>query len=595
MNQTVKKLLAKALLNALQELASSYRAERLATKDIASDLPTLQELETSLSVPKQPSHGDWATGIAMRLSKPWGMPPPVLAQRLVQCLVAPKAGPIHIRSAEPAGPGFVNIWLEPAILHAAIPYILKHPDDYGNTSEHGQARILLEFVSANPTGPLHVGHGRQAALGDCLANILESQGFNVTREFYYNDAGAQIENLALSVQARAQGLSPDAPGFPADGYRGDYIVDIAKAYMSGASVATADGLTVVGSGDTKDLDAIRLFSVAYLRHEQDQDLKAFGVRFDHFSLESALYRDGHVGSVVTRLKASGHAYAHEGALWLRSSQFGDDKDRVMQKRDGSYTYFVPDVAYHEQKFGRGFVRAINIQGSDHHGTIARVRAGLAALNCGIPPEFPDYVLHKMVTVLRAGQEVKISKRAGSYVTLRDLIDWSGEGDTQRGRDATRFFLVSRKADTEFVFDVDLALSRSDENPVYYVQYAHARACSILLQGSATLEDFTEGAKDDAERLNKQLSLLASPKEKSLSSRLSQFPEILSMASQELAPHLLAFYLRDLAADLHAFYNAERVLVDDPDLRSARLMLVAATALVIRRGLALLGVSAPARM
>jgi arginyl-tRNA synthetase len=428
--------------------------------------------------------------------------------------------------------------------------------------------------------------------------LLETRGYAVTREFYYNDAGAQIENLARSVQARITGLTPDSPDFPPDGYRGDYIVDIAQAYGMRQAVTPADGPALVGTGDPNDLEAIRKFAVAYLRCEQDQDLKAFGVRFDHFSLESALYRDGHVARVVERLRGSGHAYTQDGALWLRSTDFGDDKDRVMQKQDGGFTYFVPDVAYHEQKFLRGFCRAINIQGSDHHGTIARVRAGLSALGVGIPKDFPDYVLHKMVTVVRGGQEVKISKRAGSYVTLRDLIQWSGDGDMQKGRDAVRFFLVSRKADTEFVFDIDLALARSDENPVYYVQYAHARACSLLEQAQASVAQwvgrFAPGASAESSALP-MLGVLVQTQERALCMRLSQFPEVLEQAATELAPHLVAFYLRDLAADLHSFYNAHRVLVEDPALRDARLCLVAATAAMLREGLGLLGVSAPERM
>jgi arginyl-tRNA synthetase len=343
-----------------------------------------------------------------------------------------------------------------------------------------------------------------------------------------------------------------------------------------------------------------------LRHEQDLDLRAFGVTFDQFSLESALYTEGHVQSVVDRLVANRSAYEQDGALWLRSTDHGDDKDRVMRKTDGGYTYFVPDVAYHEQKFLRGFHKAINIQGSDHHGTIARVRAGLQALNVGIPKGFPDYVLHKMVTVMRGGQEVKISKRAGSYVTLRDLIQWSGEirdesgesqgFDEQRGRDAVRFFLISRKADSEFVFDVDLALSRSDENPVYYIQYAHARICSVLSQAGMTMaQAMTWGQSFGPQDLAERLSTLIERQETDLMARLSDYPALLAQLAQELAPHGLAYYLRDLAADLHGFYNAQRILVDDPLVREARLLLLLATAGVMRSGLGILGVSSPERM
>ncbi|MEN9765630.1 MAG: Arginine--tRNA ligase, partial [Pseudomonadota bacterium] len=452
MIQTPKAALAAVLHDALTALARG-QDPTLPPLPEGLVLPSREEVEQSLVPAKQSAHGDLATGLAMRLARPWGQAPIRIATALAAQLTGAPRAAVLIDRAEPAPPGFVNVWLRADAQAAIVQAILQDPAAFGRRPIDPSQTILLEFVSANPTGPLHVGHGRQAALGDCLAALIESQGSAVTREFYYNDAGAQIENLARSVQARLKGLTPDSPEFPPDGYRGDYIVDIAQAYGACQALTPADGPALVGKADPEDLEAIRQFAVAYLRCEQDQDLKAFGVRFDHFSLESALYRDGHVERVVARLRASGHAYTQDGALWLRSTDFGDDKDRVMQKQDGGFTYFVPDVAYHEQKFLRGFRRAINIQGSDHHGTIARVRAGLSALGVGIPKGFPDYVLHKMVTVVRGGQEVKISKRAGSYVTLRDLIQWSGDGDMQKGRDAVRFFLVSRKADTEFVFDI----------------------------------------------------------------------------------------------------------------------------------------------
>ena len=335
---------------------------------------------------------------------------------------------------------------------------------FGHAKAGNAGKVQVEFVSANPTGPLHVGHGRQAALGDALAALLSSQGHAVTREFYYNDAGAQIQNLALSVQARSRGIGPGDAGWPADGYAGDYIGEIAQDF--GAQ-----------KGNLNDLDAVRKFAVAFLRKEQDLDLQKFGVRFDVYYLESSLYADGKVDATVKGLVASGRTYEKEGALWLRTTDDGDDKDRVVRKSDGSYTYFVPDVAYHVTKWQRGFRTVINVQGTDHHSTITRVRAGLQALGLGIPKGYPDYVLHSLVKVMRGGAEVKISKRAGSYVTVRDLVDWVG-------RDAVRFFLVSRKADTEFTFDVDLALEKSEQNPVYYVQYAHARVCSLFAKWSA---------------------------------------------------------------------------------------------------------------
>jgi arginyl-tRNA synthetase len=477
-----------------------------------------------------------------------------------------------------AGPGFINIHIRLAAKLAVVPAILAQGRQFGVATATIEQPVLVEFVSANPTGPLHVGHGRQAALGDAICALLETQGLRVTREFYYNDAGNQIDNLARSVQARARGIAPDDPQFPADGYRGDYILDIATDYLARKTVSGEQVPAVTAGGDTDDIGAIRRFAVAYLRNEQDIDLKAFGVRFDNYYLESSLYSEGRVESTVEALKASGETYEEGGALWLRTTGHGDDKDRVMRKSDGSYTYFVPDVAYHIAKWERGFARAINIQGSDHHSTVMRVRAGLQAVKRGIPAGYPDYVLHKMVTVMKGGEEVKISKRAGSYVTLRDLVD-------EVGRDATRFFLVSRKADTEFVFDIDLAKSQSEENPVYYVQYAHARLCSVLAQHGGATRD-AAGA---------DLTALDNPRELALLARLGDYPSALSHAAAELAPHLVSFYLRDLAGDFHSYYNAERILVDDLRLRHARIALASAVKQVLGNGLALLGVSAPEKM
>ena len=463
--------------------------------------------------------------------------------------------------------------------------VLAAGECFGHQAASGR-RVMVEFVSANPTGPLHVGHGRNAALGDCICNLLRSQGHEVHREFYYNDAGAQIATLAASTQARLKGFEPGDEAWPEAAYNGDYIADIAADFRARKTVH-ADDREFTASGDVADLDGIRQFAVAYLRHEQDLDLRAFGVRFDHYFLESSLYTSGRVEDTVRRLVASGKTYEKDGALWLRTTEYGDDKDRVMRKSapagadatvpDGSYTYFVPDVAYHIAKFERGFARVINVQGSDHHGTVARVRAGLQAAGVGIPPGFPDYVLYKMITVMRGGQEVKISKRAGSYVTLRDLIDWTS-------RDAVRFFLISRKADTEFVFDVDLALKAGDENPVFYVQYAHARICSVLAQYG--------GEPDHA---HADLTRLTAPSEAALMLKLADYPDMLARAAAEFAPHDVAFYLRDLAAAFHTYYASERFLVDDDGLARARMALLAATAQVLRNALALLGVGAPQAM
>lgn len=550
----------------------------------------------TLEKPKDPSHGDVACNLAMQLAKPAGRNPRELAQQLAQHVQANPACAALVQAIDIAGPGFINVRLSQAARVEVVRQVLSQGAQFGQSTAHAGETVLIEFVSANPTGPLHVGHGRQAALGDAMAEVMKTQGWKVHREFYYNDAGVQIQTLATSVQARAKGLKPGDAHWPESAYNGDYIADIAADFMAGKQVQAADGEPVQGNGNVDDLDAIRAFAVAYLRAEQDLDLKAFGVRFDQFYLESSLYSDGKVEQAVEAMVASGKTFEEGGALWLRSTDYGDDKDRVMRKSEGGYTYFVPDVAYHIQKFKRGFGKVINIQGTDHHGTIARVRAGLQACNVGIPQGYPDYVLHKMVTVMKGGQEVKISKRAGSYVTVRDLICWSGGVDESqpmlsqpealtKGRDAVRFFLVSRKADTEFVFDVDLALAQSDENPVYYVQYAHARIQSILDQAGV----------DQAAAGRANLELLAAPSEQALLRTLAAYGDVLAKAADELAPHHVAFYLRDLAAAFHTFYNAERVLVDDDALKAARVALLVAVATVLANGLTVLGVSAPKRM
>ena len=544
----------------------------------------------TLERPKLAAHGDVSCNVAMQIAKALKRNPRAIAQTIIDALLANTDG--IVERAEIAGPGFINLFLSPTARQATVATILAEGDRYGrlDTRESGNEKVMVEFVSANPTGPLHVGHGRGAAIGDSLAALLETQGFAVTREFYYNDAGVQIATLANSVQARARGLKPGDAGWPEPAYNGEYIADIAADFLARKSVS-ADDRSFTASGDVGDLDGIRQFAVAYLRHEQDLDLRAFGVEFDHYFLESSLYAEGHVAAVVESLIAAGHTYEADGALWLKTTDFGDDKDRVMKKSDGTYTYFVPDVAYHVDKWRRGYRRVINEQGTDHHGTIARVRAGLQALDAGIPEGYPDYVLHKMVRVMRDGVEVKMSKRSGDSVTLRDLIEMSGGGDDNtRGRDAVRFFLTSRKADTEFTFDVDLARAQSDENPVYYVQYAHARICSVLAQWGG--EDWESRLPELA---HADLLPLLAPREAALMQRLAEFPEMLALAASEMAPHQVAFYLKDCAADLHSYYNAERVLVDDVATRTARLALLAATRVVLASGLALVGVSAPQKM
>ena len=539
------------------ELAAWMRA------GVAKALPDAGAIEIALERPRDVAHGDFASSIAMTLARQARRNPRDIAQAIVEAL---PPTPL-VAATEIAGAGFINLFVSPAARQAVIPQLLAAGERYGH-SEAGQgAPVVVEFVSANPTGPLHVGHGRQAVLGDAIAALLATQGFAVTREYYYNDAGAQIDNLALSVQARARELKGETVEFPEDGYRGDYIRDLARRYVDEAI------------GDLGDLAALRTFAVAELRREQDQDLQALGVHFDRYYLESSLYVDGRVERTVAALVASGHTYEKDGALWLATTGFGDDKDRVMRKSDGSYTYFVPDVAYHVTKFERGFGKAINVQGSDHHGTVARVRAGLQALGAGIPAGYPDYVLHKMVTVLKGGEEVKISKRAGTSVNLRDLVD-------EVGRDAVRYFLVSRKADSEFTFDIDLARAQSDDNPVFYVQYAHARLCSVLRQAPAAGHAPASAA---------DLALLTSPYEDALLRRLDDYPLEIAAAARELAPHRVTAYLTELARDFHSYYNGERFLVDDEGLQRARLALCRATGAVLRNGLALLGISAPEQM
>ncbi len=541
-----------------------------AAKVVAPDQP---DPAIVLERPKSAEHGDFASNLAMMLARALKQNPRAIAQSLLDALPPSP----YVAKTEIAGAGFINFFLSPAAKHAVVGNVLGQGAAFGRNDQGQSRKVQVEFVSANPTGPLHVGHGRGAAVGDCLCRLLQATGWDVTREFYYNDAGAQIDNLTRSVQCRARGLTPEDAAWPEDGYRGDYIVDVARAYMAKERI-DAEDKHVVGTGDPDNAAAIREFAVAYLRREQDLDLRAFDVHFDVYSLESALYTDGKVEATVNNLIASGHTYEQDDALWLRTTSFGDDKDRVMRKREGGYTYFVPDVAYHLDKWQRGFTRVINEQGADHHSTITRVRAGLQALNVGIPQGWPDYVLHQMVTVMRGGEEVKISKRAGSYVTLRDLIDMVG-------RDATRYFLAARRADSQLVFDIDLALAHTNDNPVYYIQYAHARICSVL----------SEWGGDVAGLALVDLAPLQLPHELALLQRLSEFPETVQDAAQELAPHLLAYYLKDLAGDLHSYYNAEKFLVEDEKVKLARLALVTATRHALRNGLDLLGVSAPEKM
>ncbi len=538
-----------------QALFSAYPA----LKDEAQ--PFVIEVEK----PKNPDHGHFAVNSALQLAKKLGAKPRDIAEAIVAAL---PASALLAGKPEIAGPGFINIRLSSTAESRVVSAIFSAGDEFGRSTAGNGQKVMVEFVSANPTGPLHVGHGRGAATGDTIARLLDAQGWKVSREFYYNDAGAQINNLGLSVQARLREKAGVETSFPEDGYRGQYITEIAERYA----------LEHSQDGKGEDIEAIRKFAVAALRHEQDLDLKAFDVQFDVYYLESSLYTDGLVDKTVQHLVKMGHTYEQDGALWLKTTDYGDDKDRVMRKSDGSYTYFVPDIAYHVTKWERGFTRAITELGADHHGSLARMLAGLQAMNMGIPKGYPDYVLHQMITVMRGGEEVKISKRAGSYVTLRDLID-------EVGRDATRYFFVMRKSDSQLTFDIDLAKSRSEDNPVYYVQYAHARICSVLGQWGG----------DAATLAGTDLSPLTSKYESEVLRALADFPELLATAARELSPHLVCVYLGELAAKLHSYYNAEKFLVEDEAMKLARLALIVATRQVLKNGLAVLGVSAPEKM
>jgi arginyl-tRNA synthetase len=560
----------------LDQIRGATQSALASNNDEHTAIVTAALASLDLERPKQASHGDFACNIAMRVAKPLGKNPRDVAQAIVAALASSSL----ISKAEIAGPGFINFTLAKSAKFAVVNEVLNAGEAYGLSKQFAGQQIMVEFVSANPTGPLHVGHGRQAALGDSICRLLGSQGYRVYREFYYNDAGNQIEMLAISTQARVrelQGLA-SADAFPESGYKGNYIIDIARDYIAQHSQDP--------KGDDKD--AVRKFAVAALRHEQNLDLAAFEVKFDNFYLESSLYTEGKVDAAVALLQKSGKTYEEGGAMYLRTTDFGDDKDRVMRKSDGSgYTYFVPDVAYHIGKYQRGFTGAVNVQGADHHSTVTRVRAGLQAADIGIPQGYPDYVLHQMVTVLRGGEEVKISKRAGDYVTLRDLID-------EAGRDATRFFFVMRKADTHLNFDLDLAKKQTDENPVFYVQYAHARVAAMQRKVQETY-----GALPNLPALSQaDLSLLTETAEP-LASAIAEYPDMLSRAAREFAPHAVVFYLTDLAKKIQSWYDTDdqssRVLVDDEALRAARLALFTAAKQVVANGLSMLGVSAPERM
>ena len=546
---------------------SGLDALRVALQKAAVAIGAPADVQPNLERPRDPSHGDWATNLAMTLAKPLGQKPRDVADALLRALDTRAAG---VAEATVAGPGFINFRLSTADLAAGLKRILDAGTAYGTGAGGAGRTANVEFVSANPTGPLHVGHGRQAALGDSIAALLASQGWTVTREFYYNDAGVQIANLAKSVQVRLQEAAGDSVVIPEGGYHGEYIREIAARY---AAEHPEDRRG-------HDLEQVRAVAVRELRKEQDLDLRAFGVQFDIYYLESSLYTDGLVEKTVDRLVRAGHTFEDDGALYLRTTEYGDDKDRVMRKRDGTFTYFVPDVAYHVTKFERGYTRAINVQGADHHGTTARVRAGLQALDMGIPKGYPEYVLHQMVTVMRSGEEVKISKRAGSYVTVRDLID-------EVGRDAVRYFFLMRKGDSQLVFDVDLARSQSEENPVYYIQMAHARVCNIFRVGNVDPAGVTGAGVD--------WSVLDTPEERELVKALLDWPALVANAAESLEPHRVANWLLETARLVHTWYHKCHVLGEPEPIMQARLSLAKAARITLANGLGLLGISAPERM
>ena len=552
----MKDYLTNLLNNALKDLVKSF------DKDVIQ-----------VSRPKQIQHGDFSTNVSLPLAKILKKAPIEIAKGIVDRIPSSTL----IEKVEIAGPGYINFFLSSEARVELVNKILVEKEDFGKSTFGKNQKVQVEFVSANPTGPLHVGHGRGAAIGDSIARLLEATGWDVTKEFYYNDAGAQINSLGLSVQARAKKISPDDKEFPKDGYQGEYINDIAGGFLS-KSEFNFNGNMIRPSGDAENFQGLKEFSVAYLRHEQDLDLEAFNVNFDIFSLESSLYKNGQVEHIVNMLIKNGHTYEKDDALWLKTTSFGDDKDRVMRKSDGEYTYFVPDIAYHLDKWERGFRRVINEQGADHHSTINRVRGGLQALDMEIPSKWPEYILHQMITVMKNKKEVKISKRAGSYVTLRDLID-------EVGCDATRYFLIARRPDSQLIFDIDLAKTKNNENPVYYIQYAHARISRVLEQWNGDKESLSVKNGDSIKNLN-ELRLIKS---------ISEFPEVVFQAAAELAPHQIANYLKDCAAEFHSYYNDTKFLIDDKDMMGNRLALIRATQFIFRNGLKLLGISAPNKM
>lgn len=544
--------------------------EAIAKELVGSDVPA------RLERPRHPEHGDLATNLAMVLSKRLGKPPREVAKEIISRLDLAAAG---VASTEIAGPGFINFRLAHAVLQNRIVAILEAGRAYGRSDLGGGRKYMVEFVSANPTGPLHVAHGRGAALGDAIASLLDWAGYDVTREFYVNDAGVQIDRLAESLEARWLELQGEPAELPEGGYLGEYVIDLA------AEVEKEAGDHLRGLDRDSRLQWLRDWGVKRLGAEQDEDLREFGVHFDEYYRETTIYKEALIPETLRELEERGLTFEADGALWLRTTVFGDDKDRVLRKSDGSYTYFTPDIAYHREKARRGFERCINVWGADHHGYVPRMKAALAALGL---PDFLEVEIVQIVRIMKGGEEVRLSKRAGNIITLRDLFE-------ETGVDVARYFFLMRRGDAQMIFDLDLALDHSEKNPVYKVQYAHARMMSIFRKAEVDPETLDAADAD--------LELLTSEDELGLIKQLDTFPKVVERAAEARAPHLICEYLETTAGAVNSWYHSGNpsrnpelaVLVEDERLRKARLVLARAVQTVLRNGLELLGLSAPDRM
>ncbi|AIE61593.1 arginine--tRNA ligase [Bacillus methanolicus] len=556
-------------MNIVEQVQNKLK-EEIKAAVLKANLAAVEEIpDVILEVPKEKSHGDYSTNMAMQLARVAKKAPRMIAEELVAHFDRSKAS---IEKIEIAGPGFINFYMNNSYLTDLIPTILDKGDAYGETTVGGNQKVLVEFVSANPTGDLHLGHARGAAVGDSLCNILDKAGFNVSREYYINDAGNQINNLARSVEARyfqALGIEKE---MPEDGYYGEDIVEIGK------KLAEEFGDKYVNADEKERFNFFREYGLKYEMEKLKKDLENFRVKFDVWYSETSLYHNGKIDEALQALKDNGHIYEQDGATWFRSTEFGDDKDRVLIKQDGSYTYLTPDIAYHKDKLERGFEKLINIWGADHHGYIPRMKAAIEAL--GYDRDVLEVEIIQLVHLYKNGEKMKMSKRTGKAVTMRELVE-------EVGLDAVRYFFAMRSSDTHMDFDLDLAVSQSNENPVYYAQYAHARICSILRQGEE------QGLTFDR---NADFSVIQSEKETDLLKKLGEFPQAVGEAAQKRMPHRITNYIFDLASAFHSFYNAEKVL--DPENEAttkARLALVKAVQITLKNALALIGVSAPEKM